>query len=103
LFVCQLTASPIAGNAQYCIVVLNRRNLENLIIETKDIKNAEITEQFLLITLISQGEMKTLGLYEVHPRKYGRCEDSQFSKIKDCWETTMSSIAERQSWLRSIG
>jgi hypothetical protein len=101
LFVCQLAASPMAGDAQYCIVVLNKRSLENLIIETKDIKNVEITEQFLLITLMSQGEMKTLGLY-IH-ESTADVKMVNFQKIKDCWEATMSSIAEIAELIEKYG
>lgn len=87
LFVCELTPSPLTGATRHCVVVLNRRGLENLIIETSEIENVEITDQFLLITLRSLGELKTLGFYMYEDKTDTKGVNCQL--IMNYWELAM--------------
>ena len=88
LFVCELTPSPLTGAPQHCVMVLNRRGMENLIIETREIENVEITEQFLLVTLSSQGELKTLGFYMYDDKTETKAVNCQ--QIMKLWEAAMN-------------
>jgi hypothetical protein len=54
LFVCELTPSPITGIPRHCIVVLNRKGLENLIVYSGEIQAVEISDQFLLLKFRSR-------------------------------------------------
>ncbi|EKD13021.1 uncharacterized protein L3040_007103 [Drepanopeziza brunnea f. sp. 'multigermtubi'] len=69
LFVCQLTPSPVTGGSRHCIVLLNRKGLENLIVESGEIQHVEIAaEGFLMLGFRPRGqsaesEMKVLGLF----------------------------------------
>ncbi|KAF8850855.1 PH domain-like protein [Acephala macrosclerotiorum] len=92
MFVCQLTPSQVTGGARHCIIVLNRKGMENLIIESGEIEVVEITEQFLILAFQSHGERKTLGIYlhgsEHYPRDYV-CQ-----LVKAHWETAMEERTE---------
>lgn len=96
LFVCQLAPSTLTGTAQSSIVVLNRRGLDNLIIDVSNIENVEITEQFLMLGFQSWGDeekgtegasMKTLGFY-IHADKHDTREVN-CRLIKEKWEESM--------------
>jgi hypothetical protein len=54
MFVCELTPSPITGTPRHCIVVLNRKGLENLIVESGEVQAVEIQDQFLLLKFRSR-------------------------------------------------
>ena len=45
------------------VVVLNRRGLENLIVDVKTIENVEITEEFLMLGFKGEEGEKVLGFY----------------------------------------
>lgn len=96
LFVCELAASPLTGAAQHAIVVLNRRGLDNLIIETREVENVEITEQFLFVTLRSLGELKTLGFFIYEDNSGAKGYNCQL--IMELWERAMKE-RERESEL----
>lgn len=69
LFVCQLTPSPVTGGSRHCIVLLNRKGLENLIVESGEIQHVEIgADAFLMLGFkpraeSHEAEMKVLGLF----------------------------------------
>ncbi|KAH8663680.1 hypothetical protein BGZ60DRAFT_529932 [Tricladium varicosporioides] len=96
LFVCQLAPSTLTGTAQHYIVVLNRRGLDNLIIDISKIENVEITEEFLMLGFQSSENeekdsegtsMKTLGFY-IHADKHDTREVN-CRLIKEKWEESM--------------
>ena len=101
LFVCQLTPSPITGAERHCIVILNRKGLENVIIESGEIANVEITDEFLLLQFNRQddslgGEVSNiLGFfmhdYEEFPREH-ICQ-----LVKQHWEIAMADRAQTES------
>ncbi|KAI0993757.1 hypothetical protein K3495_g14427 [Podosphaera aphanis] len=63
LFVCQLENSRTTGTERHCIVVLNRKGMDNLIIESGEIENVEITTEFLTLQFSSNGEVRILGFF----------------------------------------
>lgn len=68
LFICALTPSPVTGGGRHCIVLLNRKGLENLIVESGEIQHVEIAaEGFLMLGFrprgAAEGDMKVLGLF----------------------------------------
>lgn len=70
LFVCQLTPSPVTGGSRHCIVLLNRKGLDNLIVESGEIQNIEYGVRPGFISLGFKPrvggrdtEMKILGLH----------------------------------------
>jgi len=68
LFVCSLEPSPITGADRHCIVVLNRKGMNNLIIESGEIDNVQITPEFLILKFIRNGEDQIMGFfYSVKP------------------------------------
>ena len=86
LFVCQLSPAGPAGLVNYCIVVLNRRGLENLILDLNTIENVEITDEFLMVGMQGEGEegMKMLGFF-IHADK-SDTREVNCRLIRDKWE-----------------
>jgi hypothetical protein len=80
MFIGKLTPSPITGCQRHCIIVLNRKGLENLIIESGEIENVEVTEDFLLLEFRTNAtdnpqEKKAIGFFifadpEIHSKEY---------------------------------
>ncbi|KAF4637602.1 hypothetical protein G7Y89_g475 [Cudoniella acicularis] len=107
LFVCQLAPSTLSGSAQHCIVVLNRRGLDNLIIDVATIENVEITDQFLMLSFqshqdegqqnLENTEMKTIGFF-IHADKHDTREVN-CRLIKEKWEEARAtkSTGERET------
>lgn len=93
LFVCELTPSPITGRPRHCIVVLNRKGLENLIVFSEEIQNVEISDQFLLLKFRSRGavqeaeeEDKILGFFMT---ANGDVKERICQAVKSHWEMAM--------------
>ncbi|RDL40388.1 PH protein [Venustampulla echinocandica] len=94
LFVCQLAPLPLSDAPQYCIVVLNRKGLENLIVHMNGIENVEITEEFLIVGVrsldhgqqqnLEDADMKAIGLF-IHADKQDTREVN-CRLIKEKWE-----------------
>jgi hypothetical protein len=101
LFVCQLTPSPTTGTERHCIVILNRKGLENLIIESGEIANVEITDEFLLLEFRSKNEeldsevRNIMGFYLHSYQDTPREEICQL--IKEHWEIAMRDRIETQA------
>ncbi|KAK2630112.1 hypothetical protein QTJ16_000932 [Diplocarpon rosae] len=108
LFICQLTPSPITGGSRHCIVLLNRKGLENLIVESGEIQNVEITEQGYLMLGFKpraeshQTEMKVLCLFiqADDPPREAICQ-----MIKGHWEeaTRERSLAGGSDGISNLG
>lgn len=101
LFVCELTPSPLTGTVQHCIMVLNRKGMENLIIETREIENVEITEKYLYVTLRSQGELKTLGFFMYDDNT--ETGDINCQLIMKLWETDMERRERDSELVEKLG
>ena len=89
MFVGKLTPSPITGSQRHCVIVLNRKGLENLIIESGEIENVEVTDEFLLLGFRTKNtevpETQMVGFYitadpQIHSKHY-ICQ-----LIKEHWE-----------------
>ncbi|CAD6499799.1 BgTH12-03906 [Blumeria graminis f. sp. triticale] len=63
LFVCELDNSKSIGTDHHCIVVLNRKGMDNLIIGSGEIDNVEITTKFLTLSFSTNGETRILGFF----------------------------------------
>lgn len=84
LFVCQLETSQVSGKEGYCVVVLNKRGLDNLIVEMEDVRDVEITTEFLILIWGELGKEKTQGIYIHADKENTRVLNSRL--IKECWE-----------------
>jgi Dcp1-like decapping family len=110
LFVCQLIpraeTSPLGiggERAGYVVVVLNRRGLENLILDLKDVENVEVTGDFLMIGVKGREEgglnetdgdrgMTMLGFFIHADRSDTREVNCRL--IREKWEETRSAGAK---------
>lgn len=101
LFVCELAPSPLTGLVEHCVVVLNRKGMENLIIATKEIENVEGVEPFLLITLRSLDELKTLGLF-IYDDNTG-AKGHIWKLITQLWEQAMEQRAQEDALVEHLG
>ncbi|EPE27213.1 PH [Glarea lozoyensis ATCC 20868] len=86
LFVCQLSPASAGAAANYCIVVLNRRGLENLMLDLSTVENVEITDEFLMVGVKGDGEegMKMLGFF-IHADK-SDTREVNCRLIREKWE-----------------
>jgi hypothetical protein len=102
LFVCELTPSPITGSPRHCVVVLNRKGLENLIVFSEELQNVEISDEFLLLKFRSREsgngfvqetkeQEKILGLFMTAD---GDAKERVCLAVKSHWEMAMR---ERES------
>jgi hypothetical protein len=103
MFVCQLTPSPITGVPRHCIIVLNRKGLENLIINSSELQHVEITDQFLLLHIRSKEdlvlqdqdqEIKILGFFLTTNGPEAREKFCQ--TVKGHWEMAMVKRASQE-------
>ncbi|POS88114.1 hypothetical protein EPUL_001089 [Erysiphe pulchra] len=79
LFVCELDYGP----DQHCIVVLNRKGRDNLIIQFGEIVDVEVTNEFLILRFSSNGEARILGFFI----QCSRCPREEIcTLIKSLWE-----------------
>lgn len=106
MFVCELTPSPITGAPRHCIIVLNRKGLENLIIHSSELQHVEITDQFLLLNIRSKDdfvlqdqdqnqETKILGFFLTTNGPEAREKFCQ--TVKSHWEMAMMERASQES------
>ncbi|RKF53089.1 putative dcp1 superfamily decapping enzyme [Golovinomyces cichoracearum] len=101
LFVCELDFD--AG--RHCIVVLNRKGRDNLIILSEEIENVEITAEFLTLRFNSNGEARILGFF----LQCSMCSGEEIcALIKGHWEIAKQSqgysrIIYGESEAESIG
>lgn len=74
--------------------MLNRKGLDNLIIEMGEIDVVEITDEILILRLKAKGveEQKTLGLFMAADK--ADTKELNCRLIKECWERTKSSLVE---------
>lgn len=61
LFVCQLSsAGADSGRTEgFCVVILNRRALENLILDLRDVADVEIQDEYLILRVMVKGNADT--------------------------------------------
>jgi hypothetical protein len=86
LFVCEQEPPSIAVDAGYCIVVLNRRGLDNLILDLSQAQDVEVTAELLIMRFQegAEGEQKVMGIW-IHKDK-DDTRDVNAGLIQQCWE-----------------
>ena len=83
MFVC----STFVGGKEGCsVVVLNKKALENMIVDLMDVKDVEMTDEFLILRWWDKelGRDKVVGVY-IHPDKEDTREVNCLM-IKQKWE-----------------
>jgi len=102
LFVCELAPSPITGTPRHCIVVLNRKGMENVIVFSEEIQAVDIAPDFLSLKFRSREngngfvqeakeEEKILGFFMTAD---GDGKERVCQAVKSHWEMAMR---ERES------
>lgn len=93
LFVCRLTPSEL-GTARYCVIVLNRRGLENFVMELDSEEAIEVADPYLILQSTGQEdspEIYGLWIFEATPET--RTLNSRV--IQDC--ATEAATQKRQA------
>ena len=83
LFVCQLQASPLASKDRYSIAVLNKKSMDNLIVEMNVVQDVEITTQFLILRWTDDTGERIVGVYIHEDQEDTRVVNCNL--IKECW------------------
>jgi len=76
-------------------VVLNKRGLDNLIVDLGQVRDVEITSEFLILRWVDNGTEKIQGVY-IHADK----EDTREVNcrcIKHLWEVSENRVADQVS------
>lgn len=92
LFVCETLPTSATGRVGCCLMVLNKKGLDNLIIDIEEVQDVEITTEFLILRVIdrsSAGE-KVIGVY-IHPDREDT-RDVNSIMIKKRWEESRESF-----------
>ncbi|KAH8815556.1 hypothetical protein F5884DRAFT_182269 [Xylogone sp. PMI_703] len=89
LFVCQCEPAPITGSERFCLVVLNRRSLENIILDLGQTEDVELTSEYVILRFQQRGEdwqveEKIMGVW-MHADKDDTREVNSLM-IKECWQ-----------------
>lgn len=92
MFICQLTPSPVTGGTRHCIMVLNRKGMDNLIVESGEIEDVEIKDDILILRFQSHDQIKTMGVY-IHGDEHAP-RDWVCQLVKAHWETAMEERTE---------
>lgn len=90
MFVCELND----GNG-YCIVILNKKGMDNLIIDMANMLEVELTAEFLIVRFLDKGEEKALGFFIQDVPADTREMISLL--IKGCWEQVMEERGRAQN------
>jgi hypothetical protein len=91
LFVCQLLPSSVGAPVNYSIVVLNRKGLENLIVDLDTVENVEVQDDFLMVSIKGEGDQggKTFGFF-IHADK-SDTREVNCQLVKEKWEEVQGS------------
>ncbi|KAB8297031.1 hypothetical protein EYC80_002429 [Monilinia laxa] len=101
LFVCELVPSPTTGAEDYCIVVLNRKGLNNVIYDLSEMNNVEINGEYLYWTVEKPETVggtpvaKAFGIF-IHDDESGTRVTNQ-SEILDNWKKTQATMTDVQT------
>jgi predicted RNA-binding protein len=85
LFVCQLEPSQVSGKERYCIIILNKRGLDNMIVDMADVTYVEKAEELLILRWINGEEEKVQGVF-FHLDK-DDTREVNCRLITECWES----------------
>jgi hypothetical protein len=90
LFVCETDPPSTTIDAGYCVVVLNRRGLGNLILDLAQAQDVEVTDELLIMRFQEDGgegdgeKQKVMGVW-IHKDKDDTREVNA-GLIQQCWE-----------------
>lgn len=92
MFVCE----QLAGHDSFCVFVLNRRGLENLVLDLGSTQDVEVTEELLILRFNEAGPgkeyQKVMGLY-IHNNRDDRERNSDI--IQQCWRQAKAAAEVR--------
>lgn len=88
LFVCDQV------DEQYCMIVLNRRGLENLMLDLGEMEDVERTEELLILRFSEEEEPKVMGIW-IHEDK-DDTRDTNAGLIQQCWQMAREMKERRQ-------
>lgn len=89
MFVCELNHGQ-----GYSIIILNKKGLDNLIIDMVDMLEVEISTEFLIVRFLDKGEDRALGFF-IQDVPEGTREMNSLL-IKGCWEKVRQESGTRQ-------
>ncbi|KAF7934244.1 uncharacterized protein EAE97_008604 [Botrytis byssoidea] len=101
LFVCELLPSPTTGAEDHCIVVLNRKGLNNIIHDFSEMNNVEINGEYLYWTVEKSETVggtpvaKAYGIY-IHDDETGTRVANQSEILKN-WKKTQATMLDVQT------
>ena len=85
LFVCQLDSLPSQPKKErFCVVVLNRKGLENLIVEMRKVQEVEMQLEFLILRWMEETGERVVG-FHIHAVEEDT-RDKTVKLIQECWE-----------------
>lgn len=98
LFVCELLPSPTTGAEDYCVVILNRKGLNNEIINLSEINDVEIQGEFVIYrvqkadTVGGTPVSKLYGIF-IHDGESGTRAANQ-AEIVSKWQQTRAIMTD---------
>jgi len=104
MFVCQLTPSSI-GADRFCVMILNRRALENFTTDLLSADDVEITDDYIILQVVgADGVPKVFGLWvfsEPPPSSTAETRRINAQIILDCATRAENSRKERERQLQA--
>lgn len=105
LFVCEQEPPSSAVDAGYCVVVLNRRGLDNLILDLAQAQDVEVTAELLIMRFQEDGRdgeaQKVMGIW-IHKDKDDTREVNA-GLIQQCWEKVASTKVQYTASGEAVG
>lgn len=92
LFVCALDSPP--SSPRFCVFVLNRRGLENLVLALDTVREVEVTDELLILAL-GGGEGKALGVWMHADGEGARALNMEI--IRGLWEQVRDARRQAES------
>jgi hypothetical protein len=91
LFVCETLPTAATGKGGCCIVVLNKKGLENLIFDIAEVQEVEVATEFLIMRFMDRSGLgeKVIGIY-IHPDKEDTREVNSMM-VRERWEALRNS------------
>lgn len=102
MFVCEQEPTYKSGEESYCLFVLNRRGLENLILDLGKTQDVEVTPELLIMRFgggSAEKVQKVMGIW-IHNNKDDRERNSDV--IQQCWNQARASKAQRDKEVDSM-
>ena len=88
LFVCEQESHDNVADTSYCVIILNRRGLDNLILDLEQVQDVEITSELLIIRFEDGSAVddtqRVMGIW-IHKDK-DDTRELNAGLIQQCWE-----------------